>query len=206
MNRSFARGAIYNNLSYCYTYPNEEVCSWLMNGRWMEEIHTALIILTEKPEGLFPPFEGLLAEKTLPGLGSEYARLFNAVAPPYGSAYFGKDGLVPANRTSELCRLYHEARFTLKKDMKDFPDHIVHELEYMGILAGQEGQASGRTKIGLEEMQMNFFSRYLLPWVSEFCKRVAENSRSGFYLSLSLLTGRFINLEKDYLGVPEELK
>ena len=93
----------------------------------------------------------------------------------------------------------------LKENLKDLPDHIAHEFEFMGILANQESQATGGEKIGLEEMQMNFFSRFIQPWVPSFCERIEQQSRIPFYRNLAILTQKFIDFEKYYLGIPEEL-
>jgi TorA maturation chaperone TorD len=57
----------------------------------------------------------------------------------------------------------------------------------------------------LEEVQMKFLSRFILPWVPTFCEKVAEHSDYPFYHHLGNLTKEFINFEKNYLGVPEEL-
>jgi len=57
----------------------------------------------------------------------------------------------------------------------------------------------------LEEIQMDFFSRFILPWVAAFCGKIGEHSRSRFYHYLSDLTREVIYFEKNYLGVPEEV-
>lgn len=214
MDRSVARGLLYNTLSLCYLYPDETVCPWILEEKWVEEMKKTLHFLTEGTfESFISPIEELLKKK---GEGfhleirREYTRLFingfpRAVAPPYGSVYLEKDGLVFGETTSDVLQFYHQTGFTLKEDLKDLPDHIAHELEFMAILANQEGQASGGEKIKLEEVQMHFFSRFILPWVPVFCHRIAEQSRSDFYRHLGLLTQEFINFEKNYLGIPEEL-
>jgi TorA maturation chaperone TorD len=168
-------------------------------------------------ENIFDDHLGAI-EQAISGIGEdeqqatarEYKRLFTdafpqVIAPPYGSFYLERNGLVSEKATSEVQRFCHEAGFTLKEDLRDLPDHIVHELEFMGILASEEGQAMGNEKIKLEEIQMNFLSRFILPWVPAFCNTVVEHSRYPFYHHLSNLTKEFINFEKNYLGVPEEL-
>jgi TorA maturation chaperone TorD len=76
-------------------------------------------------------------------MAQEYTRLFinvfpHIIAPPYGSFYLEKEGLVSAKTTSEVLRFYHEAGFTLKGGLHDLADHIARELGFMGILAGKE--------------------------------------------------------------------
>lgn len=208
-----ARSNIYNVFSLCYTYPDEKVCSWIMGMEWIEEMKKAFGLLTdEKFDEYFGSFKNYLSggkEEVVLEMSREYTRLFingfpKVVAPPYGSVYLEKDGLVFGKTTSEVLRFYHGAGFTLKEEIGDLPDHIAHELEFMGILTAREVEATGVEKVRLEETQMNFLSHYLLSWIPDFCERVREDSKSAFYQTLADLTGEFLHLEKNYLGVPEE--
>jgi len=213
MDRSTARSLIYNTLSFCYVYPDEKVYASIAADEWIREVREALHLLDEKNfdeylRAIEQAISGTEEVEQL-GMAREYTRLFinaspHVIAPPYGSFYLEKEGLVSAKTTSEVLRFYHEAGFTLKEDLRDLPDHITHELKFMEMLAGEESQASGNEKIKLEEIQMNFLSRFILPWVPTFCEKVAEHSRYPFYLHLGNLTKEFINFEKNYLGVPEE--
>jgi DMSO reductase family type II enzyme chaperone len=214
MDRSVARGLLYNTLSLCYLYPDETVYPWILEGKWVEEMKKALHFLTEGAfENYVSPIEEILkgkGEDLALEIRREYTRLFingfpRVVAPPYGSVYLEKNGLVFGRTTSEVLQFYHDTGFTLKEELKDLPDHIAHELEFMGILANQESQAKGSERIKLEERQMDFFSRFILPWVPSFCERIEEHSRIPFYRHIGNLTREFINLEKNYLGIPEEL-
>ena len=214
MDRSTARSLIYNTLSLCYAYPDEKVYASIAAGEWIRGFREALHLLDEKNfndylRAIEQAISGAEEGEQL-AMAREYTRLFisafpHVIAPPYGSIYLEKDRLVYANSTSEVLRFYDETGFTLKEDLKDLPDHIAHELEFMGTLAGEECQASGSEKIKLEEIQMNFLSRFILPWVPTFCEKVAEHSRNSFYHHLGNLTKEFINFEKNYLGVPEEM-
>ncbi len=208
-----ARSSIYNILSLCFTYPDERIGSWIVKGDWIEELKQALSLLSEEDyESLLFSFHDFLSEKKgdIPlQLAREYTRLFinafpHVVAPPYGSVYMEKDGRVFGKTTSEILQFYHRNGFTLKEDLKDLPDHIAHELEFLGILTSKEAEATGSDRVRFEEIQMEFFSRFILPWIYSFCQRVMNESRSPFYRSLAQLTQEFINLEKNYLGIPEE--
>jgi DMSO reductase family type II enzyme chaperone len=213
MDRSTARSFIYNRLSAFYLYPDEKVYASIAEGEWMRRFREAFQLLDEKifddclraiGQAIFRTNE---AEQL--AMAQEYTRLFTnafpgAIAPPCGSSYLHKEGQVPTRTISEVLRFYHEVGFNLKGDLRDFPDHIAHELEFMAFLAGEEGQASGNEKIKLEEVQMNFLSQFILPWVPSFCEKVAKHSLHAFYHYLGNLTKEFINFEKNYLGVPEE--
>jgi len=214
MDRSTARSLIYSMLSLCYVYPDEKVYASIAAGEWIRGIREALHLLDEKNfDDYLGAIEQVISgaeEGEQPAMAREYTRLFidafpHVIAPPYGSIYLEKNGLVCGKSTSEVLRFFHETSFPLTEDLKDLPDHIAHELEFMGILAGEESQASGNEKIKLEEIQMNFLCRLILPWVPTFCEKVAEHSRSPFYRYLVNLTMEFLNFEKNYLGIPEEL-
>jgi TorA maturation chaperone TorD len=214
MDRSGARSLIYNILSLCYAYPDEKVYSSIVAGEWIREFREALGLLDGNNfcdclRGIEGAISGAKKGEQL-AMTQEYRRLFinaspHLTAPPYGSIYLEEEGGMFGRTTSDLLRFYHEACFTLKEDLHDLPDHIVHELEFMGTLAGGESQASASEKIKLEEIQMNFLSRFILPWVPTFCQKVAEHSRYPFYQFLGNMTQEFINFERNYLGVPEDL-
>jgi len=214
MDRSTARSLIYNMLAMCYVYPDEKVYALIAEGEWMRGFREALNLLDKK---IFADYLRAI-EQAISGakeaeqlaMAREYTRLFvdafpDAIAPPYGSFYLQKEGLVPTRTISEVLRFYHGAGFSLKGNLHDLPDHVANELEFMAFLASKESQALGNERIKSEEIQMNFLSRFILPWVPTFCEKMVEHSCHPFYGYLGNLTKEFINFEKNYLGVPEEL-
>ena len=214
MDRSTARSLIYHMLSLCYVHPDEKVYASIAGGEWIRGFREALHLLDENIfDDYIRAVEQAISgaeEGEQPAMAREHTRLFvnaspHVIAPPYGSFYLGKERSVSGETTSEVLHFYQGVGFTFKKDLHDLPDHIAHELELMGTLAGEECQASGSEKIKLEEIQMNFLSRFILPWVPTFCQKVAEHSPHPFYHYLGNLTQEFINFERNYLGVPEEL-
>ena len=214
MDRSTARSLIYNRLSLCYVYPDEKVYASIAAGEWIREVREALRLLDEKNfdeylRAIEQAIAGAKKGEQL-AMAREYTRLFidafpHVIALPYGSIYLEKEGLFSEKMTPEVLRFYHEAGFTLTESLHDLPDHIAHELESMGILTGQEAETSGSEKVKLEEVQMSFLCRFILPWVPVFCDRIVKESRSPFYCALGNLTREFVNLERNYLGIPEEL-
>jgi|GEM_PF-1054907 len=211
MDRSTARSMTYRALSQGYIHPDQEVYAWIMGGEWLVEMREALELLEGKNfqehlSSLEQVIHGAYKEHHQEMI-SEYARLFlasplRAGISPYGSIYFAQRGLQPNIR--EIVHFYHEAGFALRESLRDHPDHIAHELEFMGMLAGKETSASAQEKIRLEEIQMHFLSRFIFPWVPLFCEKVIQETRSLFYRSLSSLTDEFILFDRNYLGVPEE--
>jgi len=213
MDRSTARSIVYGTLSSCYTYPDEDIHFWLTKGIWIEEMREALRELNEEDfEKSLSPFLKILKEEE--GLSSEmqreYTRLFingfpHVVAPPFGSAYLEKTGQISRRTASQVIQFYRANGFTVKEELKDLPDHIANEFEFMADLTYQERETTGSRRILLEEEQMKFFSRFILPWVPAFCDRIRDKSLSPFYRSVGKLTLEFIDLERNYLGIPEEV-
>ncbi|MGQ9510111.1 MAG: TorD/DmsD family molecular chaperone [Thermodesulfobacteriota bacterium] len=213
MNRLKARSEIYNILSLCYTYPDENVGNWIINGEWIDDLREFLCFLTEEDfENYLLNFQKFISQNNrdlLLELAREYTRLFinafpHVVAPPYASVYMEKNGRIFGRTASEVLQFYHQNGFTIKEDLKDLPDHIAHEFEFLAILTAKEAETSGIDRVRLEEIQIEFFSRFILPWINSFCERIYKESRSLFYRSLAQLTKEFISLEKNYLGIPED--
>ncbi len=215
MDRSTARSLIYNMLSLCYVYPDEKVYASIAEGEWVRGVREALHLLDERnfDDGLRAIEQAIsgVNEGERLAMAREYTRLFidalpDAIAPLYGSIYLEREGLFSAETTSEVLRFYREGGFTLKEGLHDLPDHIAHEMGFMGLLADQESRASGGGRILLEEVQLDFLSRYITPWVRIFCKKVTEQSLLPFYSILGNLTQEFIGFEQNYLGMSEEQK
>ena len=142
-------------------------------------------------------------------LREEYVRLFTRgpsnvlMASPYGSAYLGNDVGKANQMVSKITQYYEEAKFTLYKDLQEFPDHIAFELEFLGLLASRESEARGKERIKLEEIQMTFLQQFILPWIPLFCYRVVKASKFPFYHRLGDLTIGLIDFERNYLGIQE---
>jgi hypothetical protein len=84
-------------------------------------------------------------------------------------------------------------------------DLLRHRFKLMGILAELESKSKGLAKIDLEEMQLDFTSRFIAPAIPAFCEEIIRNSSLEFYRAAGILIREFIKFEENYLGIPEEL-
>jgi TorA maturation chaperone TorD len=94
---------MYNRLSLCYLYPDERVYASIAAGEWMTELREALHLLDEKD---FDDYLGAIKQAISGAVEGEqlamtweYSRLFinafpHVIAPPYGSVYLEKGGLI----------------------------------------------------------------------------------------------------------------
>ena len=214
MERSLARSNTYHILSRCFTYPNETIYFWIWAGEWLMKLRDSLSLLTDNNfEGYLIAVEEVIdgKQKSIqPEMAREYTRFFDVVSlhaidPPCVPIDLEKGTPASGKSNTEELRFFHEAGFNLREDLEDLSGHIVSKLEFMGILADQESRVLGGEKIRLEEVQLAFLSKYIIPWVPTFCEKVTKQNGLPFYCVLGELTREFISFEKDYLGFTEEI-
>ncbi len=120
---------------------------------------------------------------------------FELLAAPYGSVYIEKNRRVMGESSVNAARYYQEA--DLSVDIKEPPDHIVIELEFMYYLCSKEASAAQN---GLSddvnhfrEMQARFYHRAMKPWVGEFCAAIRAGTDNGFYVNLAGCLDSFLS-------------
>ena len=132
-----------------------------------------------------------LVEKSSEEMAVDFARLFvgpfELVAPPYGSVYLEKNRRLMGDSTMAVHKIYQEAGLSL--EVKEAPDHIALELEFMHYLCLCEAEAA--TKDNEEQvhkvavMQAGFMQNYLGPWIRDFCGNIRTGADHGFYTHLA---------------------
>ncbi len=108
-------------------------------------------------------------------------------ASPYGSTYLEKSRRVMGDSTMDVLKFYQKVG--LEVDIKQPPDHIAIELEFLSYLCGLEVKAlqDGDLKAGTElQAERDFFlGTYVLPWMPEFVKNLRSGTDDTFYLCLA---------------------
>lgn len=210
MERSLARSNVYSLLSLCFSYPNDEIYGFIARGERLREARKSLHMLADDH---FEECLRLFEEVSCGGkratqweMAHQYERCAIDASPrtaPFRDATSpGNGGSVFGQTTSEVLRCFREAGFTPSPG--DISGHISQQLEFMSFLAKQESRASRRERIRLEEIQLDFLSRFLIAQVSIYGQRVMNQNGSPFYLALGDVTREFIGFERNYLGMPEE--
>lgn len=136
-----------------------------------------------------------LAQETL---SVDHAALFvgpfELAAAPYGSVYIEKKRTVMGDSTVNVARFYQEAGVSV--DIKEPPDHVAIELEFMYYLCAREAAlaSDGRNEESslLREKQRAFFFSALMSWVLEFCKAIRRGTDNEFYLHVSTCLEQFL--------------
>jgi TorA maturation chaperone TorD len=135
----------------------------------------------------------------------DYSKLFvgpyELLAPPYGSVYLEDKSRVMGNSTVDVKKRYAEEGLDI--GLKEAPDHIAIELEFMYFLIFMEVEAirisDSGTAASYQEKQRAFLETHLGMWVSEFADNVETNAQTTFYKSLARITKSFIRRELENL-------
>lgn len=194
--RECERAGSYELLSRCYYLPDEKLIATLKG-------------LKESACGLYREVaKSARSIDELESLRIDYSKLFvgpyKLLAPPYGSVYL-EGGRVMGDSTMDARNWYREEGLDIA--LKEAPDHIIMELEFMYCLILKEIEAikdSNSEAVGYYlKKQKSFLETHLGRWVSAFAENVKANAETGFYENLGRLTESFI--KKDLKGLSDRL-
>jgi TorA maturation chaperone TorD len=130
---------------------------------------------------------------------------FELIAAPYGSVYKEKNRQVMGESTIDVLCFYQNAGLSV--DIKEPPDHIAIELEFMYYLCTKEAESvSNGNQEETEEfrnLQRQFFQS-ALEWVPRFCNSIKKGTNNPFYGGLADCLSRFmVTCEQFYVKTAE---
>ncbi|MBI1987027.1 MAG: molecular chaperone TorD family protein [Nitrospinae bacterium] len=179
------RSLLYCELARWFSFPQEDLYLSLEEGGGLLEVFPP-----PSPEPL----------PTLEELQEAYTSLFDVGAggPPcslYEGSYVGW------GRTQlfeELLRFYEFFGLELSPSVRELPDHLTVELEFMHYLTFQEAQAEDPSSYRLA--QRDFLARHLARWVPLMVERLIQSTGSGFFATLGEILRSFIGTEAAMSG------
>lgn len=188
------RADSYKLLSECYHLPDERLLRTLKS-------------LGESAGGIFSKIlksvpGGNGSSSVVDALKIDHSRLFvgpfKLLAPPYGSVYLEGERRIMGDSTVDVGDRYAEEG--LDVSLKEAPDHIAIELEFMYFLILKEIEAAGgdpgpKNAAYYLERQRSFLESHLGRWVSGFADDLEANARTEFYGNLGRLTESFVGLD-----------
>ncbi len=195
-----ARGEIYQLLGALFCEPEAEVLSDKKVFQKLkinvEKVQPGLVYLVNKLEAIFVKYsiQDLLVDHTKIFLGP-----FNAIAHPYSSIYFGEKGLM-TDVTTWVENYYRMCGLNFDYSIRDLPDHIVVELEFMYELIFREWEA--RAEGNIEEatkranFQREFIRQHLGVWVGKMCDAIIKSKLNEYYSVLAEFLSAFMLHEK----------
>lgn len=132
---------------------------------------------------------------TLDGLDDEYHALFIGVTRgellPYGSWYV--TGFLMERPLAELRQDLKELGYARQADVREPEDHAAALCETMSLLVLDEEVGAGRCK--------RFFDDHIDPWMGRFFKDLQEAESAEFYSAVGLLGEKFLEVDKQFLGM-----
>jgi len=146
--------------------------------------------------------KGKAAEDLATGLAVERTRLLRGVKPGYGpppayESVYASSGEQPVMQaTMSVRQAYAEAGVGLPEEVRDQPDFIGFELDFMRHLTAQEAEAwkkGGQEEASnLLKAERAFLDDHLARWVPRFCDVMEKEARLGFYQGIAKLTKGFV--------------
>lgn len=191
------RAATYKALAECYHPPDEALMALLAGAAE----------LTPGPVGDMAECAGRSSD--LEALRVDHAKLFvgpfKLLAAPYGSLYLEGETIM-GESSLDVSRRYAEEG--LDVILKDAPDHVAMELEFMGVLILRQAaaieSADEDTAPTYREKQLDFLTTHLGRWTPEFTAAVEAGAATEFYKTLGRVTREFLHGDLQYLSASGE--
>ncbi len=122
---------------------------------------------------------------------------------PYESAWVKADRAI---RQLEVKKFYRFFGLDLSKAIRELPDHIAHEFEFMHFLAHQAvragpthpGGGAGR-RAQYVHAQKDFLEQHVSKWVPRFCNALKTQAGVPFYEQLAEFTAHLVQDDLEYM-------
>jgi|Deesub1362A_J573_1020465.scaffolds.fasta_scaffold00784_13 DMSO reductase family type II enzyme chaperone len=197
---SLRRSQVYALLSTAFLYPQEN---------WTED----LALLARLADELGVRAEAPQAACDLETLQAEHRRTFGLTGSLcYETEYGAANAFAQGQWMADLAGFYRAFGFQLGGQVRERPDHIAAELEFMHLLclkaclAAQQGPAE-HLEVCLQA-QRRFLAEHLARWVPMFARVLAaqpgEESSGALFRQLAAFTAAFVTQDADRLGAKVE--
>lgn len=139
-----------------------------------------------------------------------FGLLLGGACPPYETEYIAeKFPYARHHCLADVAGFYRAFGLRLAPALRERPDHVSLQLEFMAFLIGQEHAAlhdqapdSTRAMSDFRKAQLRFFREHLSWWVPGYCRLLAEHAGTGFYAEAARWLSAWIVCERNHLCVP----
>jgi TorA maturation chaperone TorD len=207
------RAQIYGFLANAFLYPHE---NWLEEAPLLEPILDDLGFASMRSSILSLGSSNL----QLPDLQSEHRATFGLT----GSLFYETENGLPnefrlSQELADIAGFYRAFGFNVGGSVRERPDHLAVELEFMYVLALKEWYASSQgTPEQIEvcvDAQRKFLSEHLGRWIGQFAESLACTTRQrvvvvnvledppiqGIYPQLARFAADFVAADAERLGI-----
>jgi TorA maturation chaperone TorD len=207
-----SRSRVYGFLAAVYNRLPDERFAESLSGSELVGFLSSMAVSQDLPkdmrEGL-RLIEGFIRDsqaKPLDELRTELAvertRLLRGVKPgyspppPYESVYLGLDRQPLMQAGIAVRQIYAEAGVKLPEEVRDQPDFIGFELDFMRHLTEVEGQAwtnsDQEEALRALEQERAFLEEHITRWIPHFCEVMAQEAQLDFYRGIARMTKGFV--------------
>lgn len=206
INKTIQRGDCFKLLAACFYEPDRALFIEEKVGEKLGLLFDNLAPnIADTARQMQKVIEELEQEKMSIDHATLFVGPFELLAAPYGSIYIEKKRRVMGESSVNAARYYQDA--DLSVDIKEPPDHIVIELEFMYYLCSKEASAAQNELSDdvnrFREMQARFYHRAMKPWVGEFCAAVRAGTDNGFYVNLVECLDSFLSSCEDIYSIAQ---
>lgn len=131
----------------------------------------------------------------------DHAKLFLGpnvlLAAPYGSIYLEAERKIMGDTTMNALEHYRAVGLAASADVKQPPDFIATELEFLYFLIHCHLQ-TGEAEFLLR--QLAFLQEHPGRWIEAFCETIDREAATDFYRLLAAATRSFVLADQAYLG------
>ncbi|MDW8319428.1 MAG: molecular chaperone TorD family protein [Anaerolineae bacterium] len=192
--QALSRSQVYGFLASVYLYPTEN---------WSEDLPLAAAAAARLPHA---PAWPAVSPLPLPSLQAVYLRCFGlAGSLPYETEYGLPHEYRQAQELADIAGFYRAFGFTVGGAVRERPDHLAAELEFMHLMTLKEAHAlaTGLTEAAVicREAQARFLADHLGAWIDLFAESLALNTADGPYPPLARFTAAWVHAEAARLGV-----
>ena len=214
---AFRRAQVYNFLAHAFLYPRDN---------WTEEVELVEHILAEieRDWGLeigslkFDVWDGSTLRlrsgqasltTSLKFLQAEHRSVFGLTGSQFYETEIGSQHEYrQSQEMADLAGFYRAFGFNVGGAVRERPDHLSVELEFMYVLALKESYAAREGNPDYFEIsldaQKKFLSEHLGKWAELFAKSLAHFAETGPYVALANFAAEWIKADARRLGVTLE--
>jgi DMSO reductase family type II enzyme chaperone len=208
-----ARSFLWRFLGAAFTFPDQNVLSWLQDGetyRLLERAQTELSPSLREP--LHNLILRLLAPRTLDEVQEAFLNTFGHTVrgdcPPHEIEYgeLKADPLFMPHRLADIAAFYAAFGMELAPDADDRLDHIAMECEFFSVLCAKEAAAlaegSEEQREIVRQAQKQFLREHLGRWTPAFSRRLERLADDRFFPALAAFLRACVHMECARAGIP----
>jgi DMSO reductase family type II enzyme chaperone len=192
-------GKVYRLLGWCFSYPDSELYEYFTQEGIAGELEALIKGLPFHVE-----FHDILRlSRSLEEMETLYTTLFDIpLCPiPFQETIYRKGEMSREDIQEGVVRFFEHFGVGLNPEERDFPDHLVAELEFMAFLAAKEANAleQGKDATAYRFAQRDFLTRHLCKWYKRMNHKVQRLIDEPFYRWVGNFTKEFLDAHLIYL-------